>query len=111
MIRVTFVHIKASVFCIGLCLTIWRSYDCIDKYLQFNSITKVDMVNSEDTLAPALIICPEYHSAYNKSRLLEFGKTDPQEYKDGAWRGNSTIDEKDFFNIITYGLEDIIEKL
>ena len=66
MIRLKFRHIRAIVFCIGFSLTIWRSYDCIDKYLQFNPVTKVDMVNSENTLAPALILCPEYYSAYNQ---------------------------------------------
>ena len=112
MVRFSFGHIKVSVFCIGLCLTIWMSYACIDKYLQFNPITKVDMVNSKDTLAPALVLCPDYHSAYNQTRLLEFGISDDQEYKNGgAWKGNTAMDEKRVYNLITYDLQNLIEKL
>ena len=111
MVRLSFSHLKACVFCVGLCLTIWRGYDCTAKYLQFNRSTTVDMVNSKDTLAPALILCPEFYSAYNQIKLNELGIANAEEYKNGTWKGNSSMDEKIVYNSVTYGLEDLIEKL
>jgi hypothetical protein len=69
------------------------------------------MVNSEDTLAPAIILCPCYHSAYNQTKLHMFGIANAEEYKSETWKGNSTMDEKLVYKSVTYGLENLLEKL
>ena len=56
---------KLVLFCIGLFLVIWRSHDCLQKYLYKNLSTKINMVKSYDTILPALVICPEYFEAYD----------------------------------------------
>ena len=52
------------LFVIGLILTIWRSYDCLQKYLYSNLGTKVTMESSFDVVRPSVIICPTYHDSF-----------------------------------------------
>lgn len=59
--------IKSFFFCIGLTLTIWRSYECFQKYLHENMSTRVTMVNNIETIVPSIVICDE---GYN-SRLVQ----------------------------------------
>ena len=62
-------NLKSVIFCVGLCLTLWRSFDCLNKYFNLNLSTKVTMVRSFEAELPAIIICPEFFSSYNL-RLL-----------------------------------------
>ena len=59
--------IKSFFFCIGFTLTIWRSYECFQKYLHENLSTRVTMVNNIETIVPSIVICDE---GYN-SRLVQ----------------------------------------
>ena len=59
-------QIRKTLFCIGLALTLWRSYDCLQKYSFNNLSTRVSMLKSFETVLPSLVICPTYFSAYNQ---------------------------------------------
>ena len=60
--------IKSFFFCIGLTLTIWRSYECFQKYLYNNLSTKVTMKDNFQTLLPSLVVCEfkDGHYGYNE---------------------------------------------
>ena len=64
-IQMSYKRVTEILFCLGLCLTIWRSYDCLQKYSNQNLSTKVSMVKSTKTFFPSMVICPTYNSAYN----------------------------------------------
>ena len=51
-------YLRPIVFCIGLSLTVWRSFECLQKYQHQNLSTRVTMVQSFETLSPAIVICP-----------------------------------------------------
>ena len=65
-IQATYEWITQILFCLGLGLTIWRSYECLQKYLYRNVSTKLSMVKSNETFAPSVVICPTFDSAYNR---------------------------------------------
>ena len=46
-------------------MTLWRSYDCLQKHLYDNLGTKIRMVHSYETILPAITFCPSYHAAYD----------------------------------------------
>ena len=51
-------YLRPIVFCLGLSLTVWQSFECLQKYKHHNLSTKVTMVQSFETLSPAIVICP-----------------------------------------------------
>ena len=102
-------HFKVMLFCIGLLLTSWRSWNCIEKYLEFSKSTRLKMVSSQDTLKPALTLCPSYSYAYNERNLNNFGISSRKDYRYGNWRGNSSLDPKEIFLNVTYNIEDFID--
>ena len=59
-------HVTHTLFCIGLTLTIWRSYECLQKYLYHNLSTKVSMVKSNETIFPTVVICPTYTESFSQ---------------------------------------------
>ena len=83
------------MFSVGLVLTLWQGFNCLEKYLQFKRSTRVKMIQSKNTLKPALIICPDYDFAYNKTLLKQIGISSVKQYKQGKWKGNSTEDPED----------------
>ena len=103
--------LRAVVFSLCLGLTIWQSYICLQKYLQFHQITEVKFVKSIEISFPAFIVCPSYPVAYNGNMLKQFGIGSSNEYRKGKWKGNSSLNEKDIFNEVTYEIEDIFEKM
>ena len=52
------ITVKSLIFCVGLCLTIWRSFECLQKYLHANISTKVTMVKTNEMILPSLVLCP-----------------------------------------------------
>ena len=60
--------LKSMFFCIGLFLTILRSYECFQKYLYNNLSTKVTMEDNFQTLLPSLVVCDykDGHYGYNE---------------------------------------------
>ena len=64
--QMNILHLKKVLLCIGICLTLWRGYECFQKYLYSNLSTKVSMLKSSETFMPSLVICPSYFSAYNQ---------------------------------------------
>ena len=65
-----FIILKTLLFIILLILTLWRAHDCVQKYLKAGLGTKVSMVQSHDTITPALTLCPEYYTAYDLREVL-----------------------------------------
>ena len=64
-IRIQYKMITQILFCLGLSLTLWRSHECLQKYLYQNLSTKVTLVKSNETVFPTIVICPKFDSAYN----------------------------------------------
>ena len=95
--RISFYYTKVFMFSVGLVLTLWQGFNCLEKYLQFKRSTRVKMIQSKNTLKPALIICPDYDFAYNKTLLKQIGISSVKQYKQGKWKGNSTEDHKTIF--------------
>ena len=61
--------LQSIFFCIGLSLTIWRSCECLEKYLHDNLATKVFVVENHKTTLPSLVVCVNSHhlsSPYNE---------------------------------------------
>ena len=56
------------------------------------------MVKSNDITLPVLIICPDYKESYNNSNLNKIGIAEANDYREGNWYGNSTMDGKTIFN-------------
>ena len=59
-----FTIVRILIFGVGLSLTVWRSFECLEKYINANLSTKVTMVESINTTLPSLVICAE--SPYNE---------------------------------------------
>ena len=102
-------NLKPVVFCTGLFLTLWRSHDCLQKYFHLNLSTKISLVRSFETDLPAIVICPEYFSSYNVSRLASLGVSGVGEFRDGQWKGNSSASEEETFLEVTHTLQHLIE--
>ena len=116
-------HVKRVLFCIGVGLTLWRSYECFEKYLYSNLSTKVSMLKSSETFMPSLVICPSYFSAYNQRytfvkhllfnqyfRNLELiGIQKPWDYRLGEWFGNSSSSGYQIFRDVTHNLSDLLK--
>ena len=64
-INISYKRVTQILFLVGLNLTIWRSYECLQKYLNQNLSTKVSMVKSNETFFPSIVICPTENNAYN----------------------------------------------
>ena len=99
--------LRTLVFSLCLGLTIWQSYVCLQKYLQFHQITEVKFTKSTDKYFPAFIVCPAYPVAYNGNMLKQFGIGSRNDYMKGNWKGNSSLNEKK----VTHNIEDIFEKI
>ena len=72
----THLYFKKAFFCFGLCLTMWRSYGCLQKYLNNNLSTRVKMVNSFETFRPVFVVCPSSSSSYKLRNLKQLGIKD-----------------------------------
>ena len=79
--------LRLAVLTIAVGLTLWRTCDCVTKYLQFRResevilkvtptpdvVFQILLMESKSTIMPAFTICPNYDSSYNQSRLQELG--------------------------------------
>ena len=114
-------YLQTAFFFIGFILTLWRSYDCIEKYFYQNLSTKISMESSYDTILPSLVLCPPKPKEYNErwsmtsniqllikifqwcsflfSALNSIGIENVMEYKEGNWFGNSSLDGPSIFDI------------
>ena len=105
-------HFKEAFFCFGLLLTIWRSYGCLQKYLNNNLSTGVKMVNSfEKMFRPVFVVCPSSSSSYKLKNLNKLGIKDASDYRQGNWYGNSSLDGKTIFKYVTHELSDLIKNI
>ena len=82
--------LRTLVFFLCLGLTIWQSYVCLQKYLQFHQITEVKFAKSTEKYFAAFIVCPAYPVAYNGNMLKQFGIGNSNDYMKGNWKGNSS---------------------
>ena len=64
-IQISYKRVRQILFCVGLSLTIWRSYECLQKYTNQNLSTKVTMVKSDETFFPSIVVCPFVDTLYN----------------------------------------------
>ena len=53
------------------------------------------------------VVCPAFSYGYNRAYLNSINIS-RSEYTGGAWRGNSSLDEKTVFMNATYNIQDII---
>ena len=105
-------NIRILLFWIGLALTIWRGYECLQKYLHSNVSVRIEMVKSNETTGPSLTICPEFFSSYNEKILKQLGINKSYNYyRNGEWYGNSTLDGRTIFRSVTHNFSDIVESL
>ena len=72
--RASLKNFKVIILIIGLLLTSEKAYECVKKYLYFNTGTKITLVNSNETLIPVLIICP--NPSYKTTILNQIGITE-----------------------------------
>ena len=101
--------IKILIFSIGLFLTTWESFNCLQKYLHSNLSVKMTMARSNETIFPSLTICPEYFWAYNLTNLNRIGIEKANDYRNGDWYGNSTLDGRIIFESVTHNFSDLVE--
>jgi hypothetical protein len=107
----TIVCFKIVLFLTALSLTIWRGYGCIERYLEFRRTTVVKMSPKEETLMPALTVCPAYELAYREGQLLNWGIPGIKDYRKGNFRGSSSIDERDIYENVTYSFYQLVEEI
>ena len=70
------------------------------------------MVSSTDTFQPVLIICPGYFQSYKVKEMNKYGIKDRKDYWNSNLQGNdSTLDEKDLFDIITNNLTEVVHDI
>ena len=94
----------------GLTLTVWRSYECLEKYFKANLGTRIKMKSSYETILPMIVLCPEYFAAYNENRMRRVGIADKKSYQNGKWFGNdSSKSPEDVFKDVTHDLGELIE--
>jgi len=104
-------HFKEIFFCFGLCLTLWQSYGCLQKYLSNSLSTRVRMVNSFETFRPVFVVCPTSSTSYNITNLNKLGINDASDYRRGNWYGNSSLDGKSIFKLVTHELSDLVKSM
>ena len=102
-------NLRSILFLFGLILTVWRSWECGDKFLNNNLSTRVKMEKSYETILPALVVCPEYFAAYNLTKLQDFGIDSATSYRKGNWFGNTTsVEGAKIFKSVTHDFHDIL---
>lgn len=101
--------IRVLLFSIGLSLTLWRGYECLQKYFQANLSVQINMVDSHQTFVPSLTICPEYSRAYSETNLNKIGIGKANDYRKGEWYGNSTLDGSRIFQYVTHNFSDLVQ--
>ena len=126
-IKISYKRVTQILFCLGLSLTIWRSYECLQKYFNQNLGTKVSMVKNNETFFPSIVVCPTKDIAYNLryyfedkdiqiyivfnySNLQKIGINTVDDYKNGNWYGNSSKSGHEIFLDVTHNISDLIEK-
>ena len=100
---------KTVVFSVCVCLIIWQSYVCLERYLQFNLNTAVEFEKSSAVIFPVFTVCPAYPVAYNNTKLYNFGIAGRNRYRQGIWGHEHAVDEHEIFKHVTHDIEDIIK--
>ena len=103
-------HLKILIFVIGLILTLWRSWECLEKYLTSNLSTRVKMMKSYETVLPAVVICPDYFASYDVNIMNKLGIESIKNYQNGDWFGDdSSKTGKEIFKEVTHNLSGLME--
>ena len=106
--RASLKNFKVIILIIGLLLTSERAYECVKKYLYFNTGTKITLVNSNETLIPVLIICP--NPSYKTTILNQIGTKNNKDYRNGNWLGNSSSAGQTIFRSVTHDFADLVQQ-
>ena len=101
--------LKAAIFCLCLSLTLWRSHDCIERYLEFRRSTVVKMMPLQATIMPALVLCPSFKFAYSEERLRRLGIPDSTAYRKGNFKGKSAGTEKEIFENVSFSIDQLLD--
>ena len=105
-------YLKSSFLIIGIILTLWRGYECLQKFYNSNLSTRVNIVSSTETIAPVMVICPDFMKAYKKNMMAKYGLKDRWDYMKYNLQGNdSSIDERTLFEKITNNFTEIVRDL
>lgn len=105
-------NLKIILFIIGLSLTIWRGFECLEKFYHSNYSTRVIMVPTIETIRPAITICPGYYFAFKNDILNKYGIKDRSDYKISNLYGNDTsINESDLYSLVTQSFTEIVKSI
>ena len=102
-------HFRVLLFIIGLSLTLWRAYQCLEKFNNFNHSTKVGLKPNSETVIPAIVNSPTYHTAYNKIILNKHGFENRRDYLYALESNDSSVDSKQLFLNLTPELKEIVQ--
>ena len=82
----------------------------VNRLLRYDTSISLDVKNTAETEFPAFTICPQYEEAYKRDILAEYG-SDPDKIRKLIFPNNVDIPAKDFFELITFSADEIIESM
>ena len=82
----------------------------VNRLLRYDTSISLDVKNTAETEFPAFTICPQYEEAYKRDILSEYG-SDPDKIRKLIFPNNVDIPAKDFFELITFSADEIIESM
>ena len=112
LVKIISKNLRRTVLLIGIFLTLWRGYECLQKFYNSNLSTRVNMVSSTETISPVIVVCPHYWSAYKEDVMAKYGIKDRKDYMYSNLQGNdSSIDEKVLYEMITHNFTEIVSDI
>ena len=104
-------NLRRTILIIGILLTLWRGYECLQKFYNSNLSTRVSMSSSADTIPPVMVICPDFVKAYKENVLAKYGIKDRWDYMKNNLHGNDSTNEKILFERITNNFSEIVQDM
>ena len=101
-------YFRGLLFTVGLILTLWRGYDCLNKYNNLNISNKIGLENNFETILPVIVVCPTYFTAYKLRILNLHGFNNRREYIRSLESNDSNINSEDLFKEMTVELWELI---
>ena len=71
----------------------------------------IKMSPIQDTTMPVLTVCPSYQSSYKTDKLISLGISDANSYRGGDFKGNSTKNEKEIFEEVSFSFAEVIDSV
>lgn len=101
-------NLTIILFTIGLTITIWRAYTCLQKYYNLNLSNKISLKSNSKTVVPFIIVCPSYNIAYQPSVLKKHGIEDRREYLKSLRSNDVAVDPRELFQQLTRNFSELI---